>query len=325
MVSPTLLFVCLLGAVCARDFRQEFEDWKLVHSKTYTTNENELRFSNFLASIKRIEERNRRVQEIGEGATYGLNKFSDLSRGEWMTTYLSKVPQTPKTAVAPVDVAAVPSVLDWRTSGVVSAVKNQEQCGSCWAFSATETIESAWMMAKGIKNTTFAPLAPQQIVDCDTSDDGCGGGNPYTAYEYVISAGGLDKQSAYPYTGVDGSCKFVPGAVGATITNWKYACDEDDETTLKTNVATAGPLSICVDAQNWQDYTSGVMTAWECAWINLLDHCVQAVGYNMDASTPYWLVRNSWGTDWGEAGYIKLQYGDNTCGLTNEATYVVVQ
>jgi len=219
---------------------------------------------------------------------------------------------------------AEPQVLDWRTSGVVTAVKNQEQCGSCWAFSATETIESAWMLAKNIKVGSFAPLGPQQIVDCDNSDGGCNGGNPPTAYEYVIGAGGQETEKAYPYTGEDGSCKFNAAYVESKISAWSYACDEYDETTLKKNVATKGPLSICVDAANWQYYTSGVMTAWECAWVNELDHCVQAVGYDMTASTPYWLVRNSWGTSWGESGYIKLAYGDNTCGLTNEATYVTV-
>jgi len=169
------------------------------------------------------------------------------------------------------------------------------------------------------------PLLPlNKIVDCDNSDDGCNGGNPPTAYEYVISAGGQDTEASYPYTGVDGSCAFNAKTVEANISNWKYACDEEDESTLKANVATKGPLSICVDAQNWQYYTGGIMTGWQCAWINLLDHCVQAVGYDMTASTPYWLVRNSWSDSWGEQGYIRLSYGDNTCGLTNEATYVIV-
>jgi len=322
-----VLVVCLLGLVSARDLLQEFESYKVQFAKSYATDEEqEQRFQNFVNAVNRIDAKNEQSQ--GEGATFGLNKFSDMSTEEFHAQYLSKVPAS-KTPAHQRKVVAhnvdAPSSVDWRPKGVVTAVKNQEQCGSCWAFSATETIESAWMMAKKVYNTSFAPLAPQQIVDCDNSDDGCNGGNPYTAYEYVISAGGLDKESAYPYTGTDGSCAFKASAIGASISKWAYACDEEDEETLKTNVATVGPLSICVDAQNWQDYTGGVMTGWQCAWLNVLDHCVQAVGYDVtDSSNPFWIVRNSWGTDWGEVGYIRLQYGDNTCGLTNEATYVVI-
>jgi len=312
-------------AVSARDLVKEFEAYKRQFNKVYSSEEHETRFQNFVVSINRIDAKNE--QSAGEGAQFGLNKFSDMSTEEWASTYLSKIPENPKRrpVVSPKVGAAVPDSIDWRNQGMVTKVKNQEQCGSCWAFSATETIESAWMKKKMITNTSMPPLAPQQIVDCDTSDDGCNGGNPYTAYIYVIGQGGLDKEVDYPYTGQDGNCAFKSGDVGATISNWHYACSQEDESELKTNVANVGPLSICVDAQNWQDYTGGVMSGWQCAWINLLDHCVQAVGYDLtDSSNPFWIVRNSWGTDWGENGYIRLQYGDNTCGLTNEATYVVV-
>jgi len=313
-------FVAFVAFVSA-DSRKEFEAWKLKYAKVYAADEEETRYQNFLASIKIVAHLNERKG----GATFGLTKFADMTRSEWKAAYLLPTPITPTPHTVPSSTSGTaPQTVDWRTKGVVTRVKNQEQCGSCWAFSATETIESAWMMAKNIQNTTFKPLGPQQIVDCDDSDDGCNGGNPPTAYQYVITTGGQETEAAYPYTGQDGTCKFQKSKVEATISDWKYACSEEDETTLKENVATKGPLSICVDAANWQYYQGGVMTGWQCAWINLLDHCVQAVGYDMTASTPYWLVRNSWSTDWGEQGYIRLQYGDNTCGLTNEATYVIV-
>jgi len=110
----------------------------------------------------------------------------------------------------------------------------------------------------------------------------------------------------------------------ATISNYKYATTTWDETTLKTNLATWAPLSICVDARYWQDYKSGIMTAFECDWIVELDHCVQAVGYDVSGSNPFWSVRNSWGTSWGEEGYIRLEYGYNSCGLTEQATSAVL-
>jgi len=231
--------------------------------------------------------------------------------------------RSPRTNVLPAKTVAVPTTLDWRTLGAVTAVKNQEQCGSCWAFSTTEAIESAWILAKKANNESL-DLAPQQIVDCDSYDDGCDGGNPPTAYEYVIDAGGLESENAYPYTGEDGNCNFQSGSVVAKISNWAYATSLYSETELQSNLVAYGPLSVCVDAAAWQDYQSGVMSWEECAFINVLDHCVQLTGYNTEASTNYWWVRNSWGTDWGLEGYIQLEMWRDTCGIAHEATYPIV-
>jgi len=326
------LLVCFVLAANAKDLKNlkgVFEHWKQTHQKVYPDADEEARrFDNFVVSIRTIHDLNRKSN--GTGAKFGLTKFADMTTEEFSRSFKLSNPLRSTGLHAEYEVPqefrnmAVPSSIDWRTKGVVTAIKNQEQCGSCWAFSVTEAIESAWMIAKGIKNTTFLPLAPQQIVDCDQNDGGCNGGDPPTAYQYVISAGGLEKETSYPYTGTDGSCKFVKSKVESKISSWKYATSEYDEVTLKKSVASFGPLSICVDAANWQYYQSGVMGGWQCAWINELDHCVQVIGYDMQASTPYWLVRNSWGVSWGESGNIRLSYGDNTCGLTNEATYPIV-
>jgi len=233
-------------------------------------------------------------------------------------------PVTDSTDVLKPTVQDIPATFDWRTQNVVTPVKDQEQCGSCWAFSVTENIESTWMLAKKQTIATFKPLAPQQIVDCDTTDGGCNGGYPATAYAYVESAGGQDTEATYPYTGVGGTCAFNKANVESTISNFKYATTKGDEATLKQNLVSASPLSICVDAANWQDYSSGVMSAWDCCWFCQLDHCVQLIGYDSTASTPYYLVRNSWNTNWGEAGYIRLAMGGNACGLTDYATTSIV-
>jgi C1A family cysteine protease len=303
---------------------QMFQQWFLEQGKVYATeDEMSLRFNNFKESVKRININNAYADMRGSGAKFGLNKFSDMSPAEFSEKVLMK-PFTPaaaqykqKNMLNPRITS--PDTFDWRTKGAVTAVKDQGQCGSCWAFSVTENIESVWILYRGLTNETLPPLAPQQIVDCDTSDLGCSGGNPPTAYDYVQSAGGLDDEKDYPYTAQDGTCAFKSADVVARITGYKYATD-GDESTMKDNLASWAPLSICVDARYWQDYTSGVMTEWQCDWIVQLDHCVQAVGYDTTASTPFWIVRNSWGTDWGENGYIRLQYGTNTCGLTQEAT-----
>jgi len=299
-----------------------FEQWKIQHEKKYESFDEEARrFQNFQASLDRVEKQNSRKG----GATYGLNKFSDLTPAEFKAKYLMSKPikvdtSAPRTNLITLKNEPAPATFDWRTKGGVTAVKDQQQCGSCWAFSTTENIESVWMLNKTVSPANMKPLAPQQIVDCDTSDAGCNGGNPPTAYEYVIGAGGMESNADYPYHAVDQQCAFNKQKVIANIADWKYACNYFEEDTLRTSLAQHAPPSICVDAANWQDYQSGVMTGWECAWINTLDHCVQAVGYDMTASTPFWIVRNSWGTGWGEQGYIRLEYGVNACGLTNEAS-----
>jgi cathepsin F len=296
------------------------------HSKQYATvQEDRTRYQNFQNSIQRIAKLNDRAQKSGSTARYALNKFSDLSPDEFRGFY-HKDPvkvdtSVPRTNVMKLESAAPPpNKFDWRPLGAVTAVKNQEQCGSCWAFSTTENIESVWMLKHGVTNSSMKPLSPQQIVDCDNSDGGCNGGNPPTAYEYVISAGGMEDNADYPYKAVNQNCQFNAAKVVAKIASWQYACSYWEESTLQSNLYNHAPPSICVDAANWQDYQGGVMTGWECAWVNMLDHCVQAVGYDLTASTPFWIVRNSWGTGWGENGYIRLEYGVNACGLTNEAS-----
>jgi C1A family cysteine protease len=301
-----------------------FTLWAQQHGKSYAREEEKaLRFQNFQKSIDRINANNAYVKLRGFGASFGLNKFSDLSPDEFVSTVLmtpfTPTPSEVKRQNMLTPKIGAPPTFDWRPKGAVTAVKDQAQCGSCWAFSVTENVESVWILAKGLTNETLPPLAPQQIVDCDDSDMGCDGGNPPTAYDYIKSAGGLDDEKDYPYMAVDGQCAFKSSAVVAKISGYKYATD-GDENTMANNLATWAPLSICVDARYWQDYTSGIMAEWQCDWIVQLDHCVQAVGYDTTASTPFWIVRNSWGTDWGEGGYIRLQYGTNTCGLTNEST-----
>jgi len=309
--------------------RQMFEEWIIKHNKVYASSEEKLvRYTNFLASLERFSQLNEKSRSMGSSATYGLTKFSDMTPEEFKSTILMAPRNAPeldksfKTVNPNPSAAAPPPAFDWRTHGAVTPVKDQGQCGSCWAFSATETIESSWILSHNLTSGNMPPLSPQQIVSCDTSDDGCGGGDTTTAYQYVMSAGGLDTNQQYPYTAEDGTCTPVKPFY-AHVTNWNYATTDKDENQMKTVLLQQGPISICLDAANWQDYQSGVMTAWQCAWINILDHCVQAVGYDMTYSTPYWIVRNSWGTGWGINGYIWLQYGANTCGLAIEPTYVI--
>jgi len=274
--------------------------------------------------------RSAKKNENSKRATFGVTKFSDLSPEEFQTTVLMKTPITPASSPRPATQfrqpkeVDVPVTFDWRPLGAVTPIKDQGQCGSCWAFSATENIESMWILAGKATNDSLN-LSPQQIVDCDEWVLGCNGGETTSAFNYVMGAGGLEPIVDYPYTAEDGTCKFNKSDVVATISTWQYANEWYEEAPMQTNLVAWGPLSVCVDAEAWQDYQNGVLTWEECAYVNVLDHCVQLVGYNTAQSdNPYWIVRNSWGTDWGLDGYILLQMWEDTCGIAHEATCVVI-
>jgi cathepsin F len=267
-----------------------------------------------------------KIQQLNEesdgGAVFASNQFADLSAEEFKSMYLGYRPVAWKVRrEMELPQVAAPDTFDWGPTGKVTPVKNQEQCGSCWAFSATENIESVWMIAKGLTNANFKPLAPQQIVDCDKSDGGCNGGDTVTAYEYVIRAGGQDTEASYPYKAVNQACKFLPADVEVKISSYKMT-GKGNEADMKTAVATVSPISICVDAAPWQFYSGGIMKKAQCG--NQLDHCVQITAYDTSSATPFWKVRNSWGTSWGESGFIRLEYGTNTCGVADEPTTAVV-
>mmetsp|Transcript_84331 Transcript_84331/g.239634 ORF Transcript_84331/g.239634 Transcript_84331/m.239634 type:complete len:271 (-) Transcript_84331:120-932(-) len=265
---------------------------------------------------------------------HGITRFADMSKEEFKS-FLGVVPSMGPSDDIPVleasmNVSALSGSFNWNDQGVLTPVKDQAQCGSCWAFSAVETIESAWIRA-GNDMTVFSE---QQVVACDTADNGCGGGLPTNAFDYVKSAGGLATEASYPYTsgtGDAGTCQSFTTA-GGTVSTYGYAvpqcskvfgtCDEDSDA-LASALQSNGPVSVALDASEWSSYAGGVMTSSSCSSSSRkMDHAVQLVGYNADAETPYWIVRNSWSSSWGEDGFIYLKMGDNTCGLANLAAQV---
>jgi C1A family cysteine protease len=179
----------------------------------------------------------------------------------------------------------------------------------------------------------LAALSPEQIVDCDTVDQGCNGGDTPTAFAYVTQAGGLESDAAYPYTagsGESGTCTFDESQVVAKINNFTWvipecldSCDSQDMGTVQSKLATVAPFAICVYAEPWQDYSGGIFNDQSCSHdAPSLDHCVQLVGY--DNGDGYWLVRNSWAADWGENGYIRVSTKEakgNLCGILDEVNY----
>ena len=305
-----------------------FEAFKTKFGKSYATPaEHAFRFGVFRENLAVATARN----ADGE-ARHGVTKFSDLAREEFKAMYLGYKAKADAFGDA-VEEAALPKLtanastsIDWRTKSpkVLTPVKDQGQCGSCWAFSATEQIETDAALATG----KLITLSPQQITSCDKTDLGCNGGNTETAYAYVKKAGGLEPASDYPYrsgtTGSSGTCAAEKAEEAVSITGYTSVSKSRWSEGKMVSQIQKSPISVCVDAEKWQTYTSGILGR-SCG--SQIDHCVQAVGLQSkgDAdgkSKSYWIVRNSWNTDWGEDGYIYVQEGINACGIAKDATIV---
>lgn len=292
---------------------QMFADFKVKFNKSYDTDEESERYDNFLSFLQTVDERNNN----DAGAIHGITKFADLSDDEFRNHFLGYVPIP--TTIQRITVPAYTgskTAVNWANI-YTTAVKDQGYCGSCWAFSATEQIESD-SIRLGLL-TINDTLSPEQIVQCDKIDDGCDGGNTATAFEYVMSAGGIETESMYPYTSYydkTGTCSSNSSDYVVTVSSYTKIADEDS---MISYVLSTGPLSVCLDASSWSSYVSGVITT--CG--KDVDHCVQAVGINTDEG--YWIVRNSWGTEWGDAGYIYLASGENMCDISYDPKYVTTE
>jgi len=220
------------------------------------------------------------------------------------------------------DLSADPA-LDWRQKGVVSAVKNQGSCGSCWAFSTSGALESQ----DAIKTGTIKLVAEQQLVDCAKGpfkNQGCRGGLPSQAFQYVMWAGGIQGSASYPYTARDGTCKFDKTKVVVTIKD-EVNITQGSETEL-LDAITKTPVSVAYQvSSDFRNYRSGVYDSTQCKSGPMdVNHAVLAVGYNSTTGSgakPYYIVKNSWGTSFGIQGYFWMVRGKNMCGVATCAAY----
>jgi len=325
MIYQTVVAVAILATASAKFFNEDhthqkymWESFKAEHAKSYSTMEEESqRFGFFLENLKIADIRNDAEMKNKGTAVHGITRFSDLSQAEFESRFLtsdSSMRSTDRETVTLPAPEAAAGLVDW-SGKLTTPVKDQGYCGSCWAFSATEQIESDSMRTLG----TSYILSPEQITQCDTTSSGCNGGWTEHAYNYVKKAGGIETDSAYPYTSYQG----VTGSCHSSASQFKIGVDSyttlSGESSMATYVQSTGPLSVCLDAATWNSYKGGIMTS--CG--NRVDHCVQAVGVDA-SSSGYWKVRNSWGTSWGESGYIRLAYGKNMCNIANDPTYTKV-
>lgn len=311
-------------------FDQQWEEFKTTHNKLYETDlEEQMRKEIFHGHLKTIKMHNYLHDHGKKSYRLGVNEYADLEHTEFvgiMNGYRQKESTGQTTYLSPNNdyvTLTVPDTVDWRDKGYVTPVKNQGQCGSCWSFSATGSLEGQHFRKSG----KLVSLSEQNLVDCSEKwgNNGCNGGLMDYAFQYIEDNKGDDTEDSYPYEAKDGVCRFKKDSVGATDTGYTDVT-QGDESALKEALATVGPIAVAIDAshQSFQLYESGVYDEPNCSSTEL-DHGVLAVGYGTKDGQDYWLVKNSWGPTWGDEGYIYMSRNkDNQCGIATSASYPLV-
>ena len=319
-------------------FSDDWEEFKRVYGKTYESDEEEqTRYSIFNEKKETATQR-----MVGNpDAVHGVNKFSDWSSVEFRSKLLTyrasteeekkarpthhpiapqRFPEMVKYFDASVGNSSIPDSWDWREHGALTPVKNQGYCGSCWAFASVGNVESIWYLS----GNDLPILSEQQVVSCDTTDLGCSGGLMQTAFEYVMSAPveGLVSGLLYAYssargaTGVCNSTLASPEHRIASITGYAQVSLSASEESGMRRAVLSSPYTVAINADSMETYISGVDCPEKCT--DDVDHAVMLVGYGTQKKN-YWLIRNTWGSDWGEEGYYRLCSGKNKCGVASDA------
>ncbi|KAH0684239.1 hypothetical protein KY285_021724 [Solanum tuberosum] len=303
-----------------------FDKWMDKHGKIYKSIEEKLhRFEIFKENLKHIDERNKIVTNYW----LGLNEFSDLSHDEFKKMYLglkvdqdllNKREQLSQEEFAYRDFVDLPKSVDWRKKGAVTPVKNQGQCGSCWAFSTVAAVEGI----NQIKTGNLTSLSEQELIDCDTTyNNGCNGGLMDYAFQFIVSNGGLHKEDDYPYLMEEGTCDEKRDESEVVTIDGYHDVPANDEQSLLKALANQ-PLSVAIEAstRDFQFYSGGVFDG-HCG--TDLDHGVSAVGYGSTKGADYIIVKNSWGPKWGEKGFIRMKRNtgkpEGLCGINKMVSF----
>ncbi|KAF4392584.1 hypothetical protein G4B88_015227 [Cannabis sativa] len=311
--------------------QDKHEQWMSVHGRSYIDDvEKEKRSNIFADNAAYVEKFN---SQQNRSFTLKTNSYADLTDNEFMNAHTGgKYRRSNRSSSSQFDssfisdsITNVPSSIDWRQKGAVSPVREQLQCGSCWAFASAEAVESLTKIRTGKAYI----LSVQQLLDCATQNPnsrGCGGGNPEDAFDYLISNGGITTESNYPYKAKDGSCdRKRASQIAARISDYKYVPENNENALLKAVAKQPVTAFVNSEGKEFRLYSSGVFTG-SCG--TTLDHVVLIVGYGqVEDGTKYWVIKNSWGEQWGEKGYMRIQrnYGpaQGKCGIAMSASYPI--
>ncbi|KAF4102276.1 hypothetical protein G5714_017076 [Onychostoma macrolepis] len=330
VVAAAFLAVASAASISLEDM--EFHAWKMKFGKVYHSVEEESqRKQTWLSNRKLVLVHNMMADKGIKSYRLGMTYFADMSNEEYRQVAfrgcLGSMNNTKARGGATFfrlkDAVVLPNTVDWRDKGYVTSVKDQGMCGSCWAFSTTGALEGQTFKKTG----KLVSLSEQQLVDCSRAfgNMGCNGGLMDQAFQYIEANGGLDTEESYSYEAIDNQCRFNPSTVGATCTGY-VDITSGDESALLEAVGTIGPVSVAIDAghSSFQLYESGIYSEPECSSYDL-DHGVLAVGYGSSSGEDYWIVKNSWGVDWGDKGYILMSRNkSNQCGIATAASYPLV-
>ncbi|XP_030147203.3 cathepsin K [Taeniopygia guttata] len=325
---PVLLALLVPAALAQphpqRELDAQWELWKKTHRKQYNGQADEVtRRLIWEKNLKYINTHNLEHSLGVHTFELAMNHLGDMTSEEVVRTMTGlKVPRGHQrhneTLFVPDWTERAPAAVDWRKKGYVTPVKNQGQCGSCWAFSSVGALEGQLKRKTG----KLLSLSPQNLVDCVANNDGCGGGYMTNAFEYVRQNRGIDSEDSYPYIGQDESCMYSPTGKAAKCRGYREI-PEGNEKALKRAVARIGPISVGIDASlpSFQFYSRGVYYDESCNAENI-NHAVLAVGYGAQKGTKHWIIKNSWGEEWGNKGYVLLARNmNNACGVANLASF----
>lgn len=311
------LFSSLVSSICYLPHEEKtFLTWMRRTNQFFTGDEYHLRFGIFLTNLRLVQQHNSSPHKF----TVTLNQYSCYTPTEYRimlgykpTTQKSK-PPTPLKKLTKQSLS-----FDWRMKGVVNDIKNQGNCGACWAFSVVQAVESIDSIAIGCTN--LLRFSEQSLIDCNFDSIGCDGGNPYVAMAYIASEqdGKFNLEQDYPYKGVAGDCLFDNYEKVGSLSDY-IRISEGDEDELAQQIELRGPASVCIDAASWsfQLYNGGIYDEKACSPL-MLNHAVGCVGFGVEGETKYWIVRNSWGKSWGEDGYMRMIWENNQCGIASMA------
>jgi cathepsin L len=305
-------------ALSEAEYQSAFTFWMQQHQKSYHHDEFIHRYRMFKSNLEFINNHN----AANKTFRVALNKFADLSGSEYARMLGTRYQATGRTVVHSKPPKALPAHWNWNSQGAVTPIKNQEQCGSCRAFSTTGSTEGCHFLT----TKKLVSLSEQNLVDCSGNEgnQGCDGGLMTQGMQYIIDNKGIDTEKSYPYTAQDGTCVYDAKNSGATLKSY-INVNQGDENDLQMKVH-QGPTSVAIDASHssFQFYSSGVYNEPDCS-TSQLDHGVLAAGWGHDATGgDYWIVKNSWGTDWGQNGWIWMSRNNNNqCGIATMATLPV--